>query len=904
MREHGQLHSEQRRCRRAEWQVRVLIASAITLVAACSSPKANYDASSNNDGNVGTDAAVEPDASTAGTEFYGPTAPAAGILNPYHATTLWKLWTQDPTPVNFNGVDFAAPALATRLFPGPTIGYPDPALPLVGTSPGTAGFWDDAYATRDDGHSGMPQFYYGDRYGNRISLPGQYIRIGPSTAQPNDILRLGVNFTSESYSNSGHQLIAQNYQVDFTESYFTFSDTVRASPAYLSYAETIPNRAIDSYDALYAHAFNSIGRSSSEVNGIFKMLMAGGSMPRATKDLLKKHGAYAITLINLFRATMPYSNADGSPVAWSNEMVQRPAYNSVGDYNDSEFSPYNNAYHQYSETLHLFRMMQAARAMTVAPPVAIIKIVAITVEKGGSKIVDGATTDPRIRSANKTMARIWGEPGETITLTIDVGGSYDLQALQMVPHWAKVYPAQRNITITHDVGTLWKISVAHDPALPKGRIPVALMVNNGTLNSSPAFVNFYWPAPGQVEVPAYVNANNPISTDEVNKNLRPILTTSAIAEWINVPPGGTAAFDLTCTDPEGFMTRYYRWTDEVGTLVNGRFTLATTVADAGKVFPVHIICSDGTGGYDSVTKRVVVTDGDSALTVPWLTTVYGTPEMAGRVTEAAGTFTVVATGADFYNTDHGRRVFQTVTGNVEFTGQVLSLSTDGSTANNTTRGGVMIRESTGEGARGAFAFAQGNGNSAVPLTGGAYVRSYLDDSSARQFRDPTLATPPNFVKIVRRGEVMAGLISADNVTWELVWGQTPAAGALPLGPKMEVGFAVGNSDGQRGNQVSYGRGTFREVPAAAVGLPVAAVRGNVSEPETKKFLRLLKVTLVGANAGHEIRYTTNGSTPTQASTLYTGEFDVATPGPVLVKARAFFGGEASGIMVLPVTIVP
>jgi hypothetical protein len=870
----------------------------IATITACGSPRSNPDATIDNDAG-GTDA-VDIDASTVGTEFYGPTAAAGGIVNPYHATTLWKLWARDATPVNYNGVDFSTPAPATRLFPGATIGYPDPALPLVDTSPGTAGFWDDAYATRDDGHSGMPQFYYGDRYGNRISLPGQYIRIGPGVAQRNDVLRLGLNFTSESLSFSGHQLISSNYQVQDTESNFTFANTVRASPAYLSYAETIADRAIDSYDSLYAHAFNSIGRSSSEVTGIFKMLMAGGSMPRATKDLLKKHGAYAITLINLFRSTMPYSNANGSQVVWSSEMLQRPAYNSVGDYNDSEFSPFNTAYHQYNEPLHLFRMMQAARAMTVAPPVAIIKIVAITVDKAGSTIVDGAATDRRIRSSNKTMARIWGEPGETITLTIDVGGSYDLQALQMIPHWSKVYPEQRNIMITHDVGTLWKISVAHDPLLPKGRIPIALTVNNGTLNSSPAFVNFYWPELGQSEIPDYVSAGNPISINEVNKNLRPILTNSVTSEWINVSPGETAMFDLTCTDPEGFPTRYYRWTDEAGTLTGGRFSLPTTVSDAGKVFPVHIICSDGTGGYSSVSLRVVVTDGDSAMPSPWITTVFGNPEMAGHVTEAGGVFELVGTGVDFYNLDHGRRVFQTVTGDVDFTGQILSLSLDGSTTPNPTRGGVMLREGTGQGARGAFVFAQGNGNSPAPLSAGAYVRSYLDDASTRNFRDPAIMTQPNYVKVVRRGSAVAGLVSADNITWELLWGQTMATPA----PTVEVGFAVGNSDGQRGDTVLYGHGKFKVVPSSSVRVPIATLIGNLDEPETKKFKRLLKVTLHAASSAHEIRYSVDGSTPTAASTLYTGQFDVATAGPVVVKARAFFNGDSSGVMLLPVTIVP
>ncbi len=862
------------------------------------------------DSGTAPDAGVSPvDAGAVGSFTSDAGAPDGGILNAYYAYPAWKLWALDPAAVHYSGfnlgdstlhqADFMATLEADRLFPDPTVNtYPAPFLALVAsaTQPAIAGFWDDAYATRDGAHTVLENGW-GDGSGNGINLTGQYVRVPFGQCSSIDTKRLGVNFTSESFSYSGHHLIGSTYAVGDTERNFSFANTVRGTPAYLSYAETIADRGIDSYDALYSHSFQSVGRSNSETGALFKMLVAGGYLPRATKDLLKRHGAYAMVLINVFRQTLPYTEADGQTLPLASEMLQRPAYFSNGSNTSQEFVPRNQSYHQYNESLHLSRMIEMTKAMTVAPPMAIIRVVGLTVTKGGTTLVDNATTDVRLHGVNKTMARIWGNAGETLSVLIDVGGSYDLQGLPLSASWQTVYPQQHNISIVHQAGPLWRLTVTHDPMLPKGRLPVALFVNNGQRNSPPAFVNFYYPEPGQTDTPNYVSAANPISTDEVQKNLRPTFATSLATDWVNLKPGATTAFDLSCTDSEGFAVKYYRWLGEVGALGGSHFTYTAPSKDPGLVHLVHLICSDGTGGTSSTLVRLVVTPSDGALPSGWLSTVYGEPEASGQASEKDGVFEVVGNGPDLYNTDHGRIVFQTMSGDIDFSAKVLDLSVDGSTNNSYAKGGVMLRESLASGARSAFAFVQGNSASATPLSVGVQIRNAADWFHAGQARPGPAG--PAYVKVMRRGSLLAGFQSADGAVWEQLW-STDVPGPSPT---MVAGLAVLSADQSRGDEIKYARGSFEVLAGPQVSIPLATLQGTAAY-NSYNFTTKATITLVAADVTHSIRYTLDGSTPGPGSPLYSAPFDITTAGPTVLNAKAFDGATPSQTLQVNLTVTP
>ncbi|MBI5547466.1 MAG: chitobiase/beta-hexosaminidase C-terminal domain-containing protein, partial [Deltaproteobacteria bacterium] len=865
----------------------------------------------------GLDAAAPGlDAAAAGIDAAAPMAPDAGsaILNPFYTTPTWRLWTVDPTAVHYTGYnlndsvmkegDFAPTALASRKFPDLAVNtYPYRFLALLNydpaNPPSVAGYWDDAYATRDGAHTALGNSW-SNNWGNSIDLNGQYIRVPFGTCQPADILRLGVNFTSESYSNHGHQLVCSRWNIDYTERYFSFVNTVRGTPAYLSYAETIADRAVDSYDALYAHSFESVGRSGSELGGLLKMLIAGGYMPRATKDLLKRNGAYAITLLSLFRQSLPYAEADGTPVGIAHELRHRPAYFSYGWSTSQEFVPRNLVYHQYDEPQHLYSMIQNAQAMTEAPPVAVLNLLGVTVEKGGATLVNDAPTDSRVRSTNKTMIRVWGNADETITLRVDAGTSYDLQGRPLTFEWHPIYPGLSNVTVTPAGGSIWLIRVQHDPTLPKGRIPVALFARAGSQVSNPAFVNFYWAAAGQAETPPYVTPSNPNPLTEVHRNLRPLFGTSLASDWVNVLPGATTTIDLSCTDPENFPVRFYRWLGEAGTLSGTRFTFTAPAADPGLVYPLHLVCSDGTGGYAGLLARIAVTPSDGALPAPWQSTVYGLPEASGSVSSSGGdVFELVGNGPDLGAQDAGRMLFHPASGDVELTAQVLDFSVDGSTSNSTAKGGVMIREDLGGAARGAFAFVQGNKRSTTPLLPGGRIRAALDLSYAGKGTDPLFATQPVYLKAVRRGGQLATFGSSDALVWEQLW-----TAPVSLPGTIQVGLAVLSADGRRGDAISYARGRFQLLADPAVPIPVAALAGTLVASATYHYKTRATLTLLAASASHQIRYTLDGTEPTASSSLYSAPFDITTAGDTVLKAVALSGATPSATTVLVIKITP
>lgn len=70
--------------------------------------------------------------------------------------------------------------------------------------------------------------------------------------------------------------------------------------------------------------------------------------------------------------------------------------------------------------------------------------------------------------------------------------------------------------------------------------------------------------------------------------------------------------------------------------------------------------------------------------------------------------------------------------------------------------------------------------------------------------------------------------------------------------------------------------------------PVAAVADPVISPDSQSFSGTQAVTITCATAGASIYYTTNGSTPTSSSTLYSGSFNVTTT--TTVKAIAIKSG--------------
>ncbi len=845
-----------------------------------------------------------------------PGVAPAQIKNPFYTAPAWRLWFEDDSPVHYAGLKlndktryegtFAPPARADRQFPDPSgpATYPNGFLKLAPSpdQPEAAGFWDDAYATLDGAHSNI-RTSWRDAYGNSLLLAGQFVHVPFGRASFPERLALGLNLTSASFSEHGHQLVDDYSNIDRTEREFFFANCVRATPAFKSYQDTLPDRAIDSYDALFGHALNSLGRSGSESAALTKMLIAGGFMPRATKDLLKRHGAYAAALLTIFKASLPYLDAGGRDLPFENELRHRPAYSSNGATRTDEFAPMNPWYHGYDETRHLYNMVQTARQMTVAPPVTVVKLLSIGVDDNGQAVMDGARVARHVRSVNKTNIRIWGTDGETLSVRVDLGDSYDLQDLPLAYDAHVVYPGQRNVTIRRESdGPVFTITARHDPRLPKGRVPVLLVAKNAHWPGSPAFVNFYWPEDGQVENPPYYRPDrsggeqNPNALNEVNRNLRPVISTGLTGDYVVCRPGDEVSFDLDCTDPEGFPVRLYRWWGEVGELTGRTFRFSVPPDDPGRVYPVHFICSDGTGGYNSLEVRLVVEAGEAALPAGWSTIVLGAPELTGTARHADGAFELVAAGSDIGATgDEGRLAFYRAEGYAELIARVVSLAPEEGSTGAQPKAGLIIREHRLAGARQAFLCVQGDTRSGAPLTALCRVRSTRHSWSANHKADPLVNTNPALLRLLRRGDRLAAFVSGDGSQWEQLW-----TGTLALPPEVVAGLAVTAGDRTRGDAVLRARAAFALLDPPDLSIPVISREGKLAG-KGPAFKESAEVSLIGP-AGAEVRYTLDGSEPVRGSERYAEPFKIDAPGDHVLKARAFLPDAQSHTAVAVIRI--
>jgi hypothetical protein len=531
-----------------------------------------------------------------------PTAtPPGWIRNPYYSQTDWKLWNKDQTPVTYNSQTYELPAVPEdRLYPDlqASVPWPGQFLAVDSIVNELAGFWDDGYKSEDDAHTMLNTSWSSGAAS--INLTNQFLRlnIGDFGGNPTANKTLGINFTSQSTTCMGHNLV-EGGNISYNEQYYYFADTLRGGPAYYSFRDHLAERTIDSYEAIPVSGFHSFGRSGSEKNGLFKMLVSGGYMPRTTKDELKRTGLYPSALLYIYKASLPYANADGTPVSYTNELRHRVGYLSKGSSSNTEFMPYNKWYHRYDEGLHFYTMTQLAASMSVAPPVALLRFV------GGERIAaDGTKTAIEHNwEAGRTIVKSPLDDGEEATLIVDVGDSFDTQGLPLTYQWTILYPEQKDIVeINYLEGNRFSIHAIHNATHPKERIPVLFSVSNGVYDSNPAVVSFY-PAQNSASCSSYQLGATP--ENEVNVNYRPDFSSDAGGD-ITIKAGGTAIFNLTCTDPEGFQTTLYRYLDEPGVLTGNSFSLQTNPDDAGKTIALHFICSDGTGAYNSLEQNVIV----------------------------------------------------------------------------------------------------------------------------------------------------------------------------------------------------------------------------------------------------------------------------------------------------------
>ena len=502
------------------------------------------------------------------------------IRNPYYPTRQWKVWSLDEKAVEDRGIrgddkTVKPPAVDQRIW----LADPDPAA--VGQfmrwvakdyeKRPYAGIWDDVYSSQDNAHSYIRAAWDYDRT-NAVNIAAGHIHFVGGM----DLRALGVNFTSQSTTGMGHDLANTLAGVSSLEKDSYFSDILRAGPTHLSFTDSTEGPSHDLYEALAPCFFNSVGSSGSETWALMKMVIAGGYLPKEIKPLLKRNGLYPATMLYIWKASLPYD------VPYDHELRHRVAYNAKGDHSDHNATNRTQANwygHAYDESAHMRNMVELARKMTVAPPIALLRRLDVA---GGEEVY-----------ALKTAMLVRQTKGQTVRIRVSTADSYDLQDKPLTFRWKVLYGNKDTTVVREGTSSDWTITVPWDDRLPRGRTSILLVANNGRFDSNPAVVNVYRTIPGGRDAKGNV-------VEKLPDNRRPQLWG---LEDRTILPGEEVRVSMTATDPEGFPVSLYRWANEVGEFSGNTLTWKCPASQPDGDHPVTIIASDGTCGYSLNSGR-------------------------------------------------------------------------------------------------------------------------------------------------------------------------------------------------------------------------------------------------------------------------------------------------------------
>ncbi|MFW5870359.1 MAG: hypothetical protein ACOCVL_01705, partial [Candidatus Sumerlaeota bacterium] len=810
------------------------------------------------------------------TFFLAADAPAQNIRNPYHKQPQWRIWSENPEPVEAKA---GQNTLKAEPVPRDKRQYPDlsqewlesrsgaPALKDFQTTPTVAGSWDDAYLSLDNGHTNLRQ------------PRDQFIFAGKVKYESfvNVLHQLGINFTSQSYALRGRHIVDDTRTLMWTEMHYSFANIVRASPAHASYKDQREEMVDDAYDGLFSHSYQSVGQSGSEIHALYKMMMAGACMDRKLKDQLKQNGLYALVLMSIFKQALPYADSEGEFLPYSHELRHRPAYSSSGNLDHPHFAPANPYYHSYNEDLHIYAMCRLASQMKTAPPVTILKLESVELENS-----DRATSATEaVVSGGLTSIRIWGKPGETIRARVDLNNCYTLDGRPFQVHADHLYPEHNNITIQAVDKGIVEVVAKHDPNLPKQRQPVLFYATNeSNVASNPAFLNFYWPEEKEIsDWPSGRPRDGEIRQAmniPVNVNKRPVIAGELQDKTRLAKVGDEISVDLTANDPEGFPVEIFRYQDEGGTLNGTNFSFQCGADTAGKALPFHFVFSDQTGAYNGFRLKVLVQEqeNESQLSEGWSHTVLGNTRDTGLVMMDGDSLMVRGGGA---KDGDGVYAWRWMEGDFDWRLPMVGFETgDGENT-----WAIMLRGSLKDFAKQASIeiMQKGDERSGAWRARPTYSRWARNRSEVRDTR------APRWLRMIRRGDIIAGFVSNDGKTWEQV-----QEIKIDLPRKALLGVMV------RSESQATLRTDLAETFSGA--LPLLRMEGKTERRKPDVYLEEAKLT-VDSPEGIETKLSIGDRVYSTSEPITINE-----PGDYMLKLEVLSGPDAGNMIRSRFTVIP
>jgi autotransporter-associated beta strand protein len=280
-------------------------------------------------------------------------------------------------------------------------------------------------------------------------------------------------------------------------------------------------------------------------------------------------------------------------------------------------------------------------------------------------------------------------------------------------------------------------------------------VNDGTIDSAVATVSIT--VTEAIDPPVFITS--------------PIVA-GGVSEGISYT-GQTLAGSATDADPGDTLT-YSKVSGPAWLVVAADGTLSGTPPSGSAELNSFVVrATDSASASADATLEITVT----GLPLPWVSSDIGTGMLAGSTTFNAGIFTQSGSGIIGSTGDKQRFTYQTLTGDGEIIARISGLQNTG----NSSRVGVMIRDSLAANSKQIF----------MGMTGsGAYrwVRRTATGGSTSSTNSNSGTVPNTWVRLVRSGSTITAYKSVNGTSWTTVGSTTNTTFAATC----HIGLAVGS----------------------------------------------------------------------------------------------------------------
>src|SRR6266699_3253402 len=322
--------------------------------------------------------------------------------------------------------------------------------------------------------------------------------------------------------------------------------------------------------------------------------------------------------------------------------------------------------------------------------------------------------------------------------------------------------------------------------------------------------------PGTSTVTVAGSSGSFTSTATLSLNVNPqgTYTLSASPNSLTIPQGASGASTITVTPQNGFNGSVNLSASGLPSGVTASFNPSTTTSTSTLTLTANSSAATGTVavtvtgssagfvGATTTTVNLTVTAVLHALPTVWSDGDIGSVGVAGSASFANGTFTVAGAGQGTMITasDGFHFVYQPLAGDGTIVARVVSVQ--GSSA---AQIGIMVRETLSAGANHVYVFDY---SSSILMT----ERTSTGASST--YQSVGSGTPPNWMKLVRSGNVFSMYGSADGVNWvALGTSQT-----VSMAENVYVGLAVSNR-----TTSSLATATFDSVSVSSGAAPAPVI---------------------------------------------------------------------------------